>query len=44
MLLESLSHDEDPSKVDAIELKLKFIEWKSIEPEYNKNQLNRLKT
>ncbi len=36
MLLESLSHDEDPSKVDAIELKLKFIEWKSIEPEYNK--------
>lgn len=36
MLLESLTHDEDPAKVDAIELKLKFIEWKTIEPEYNK--------
>ncbi|QIG05644.1 phage baseplate protein [Proteus sp. ZN5] len=36
MLLESLTHDEDPQKVNAIELKLKFTEWKTIEPEYNK--------
>ncbi|WP_337243270.1 phage baseplate protein, partial [Proteus faecis] len=36
MLLESLTHDEDPQKVNAIELKLKFTEWKTIEPEYYK--------
>lgn len=43
MLLESLTHDEDPAKIDAIELKLKFTEWKTIEPEYDKKSTKSMK-
>ncbi|MDO1709649.1 hypothetical protein Q2357_06610 [Proteus mirabilis] len=34
MLLTSFNHDEIPDMIDAIKLSLRFIEWRTVEPEY----------
>ena len=34
MLLTGFNHDEIPDMIDAIKLSLRFVEWRTVEPEY----------